>query len=79
MRGENISYYHYIIHEPSDDGWSEPIYFKTNKEITKKYNVSRTTIFRMIKDPLFEPKYFKCIVEKCLVHTSTIQQSSSTP
>ena len=74
MRGKNLTFYHYVVYEPTDDGWSPPIYFKTNKEITEKYNVSRTTIYRIIKDPLYEPKYFRCNVEKCLVAISNVEQ-----
>lgn len=47
-RGPNKLYYHYKLKHDSNDNFE---YYKSCKEITEKYNISRSNIYLMCKNP----------------------------
>ena len=71
MRSENKSFYHFIIHESSDNGDIILKYFTTAKKVCEEYNISRPTIYRLLNNPNAKTN-FKHKIERKFVHTSIV-------
>lgn len=71
MRSENKSFFHFIIHELNDEGITTPRYFTTAKKVCEEYNISRPTIYRLLKYPEAKTN-FKHKIERRFIHTSIV-------
>ena len=75
-RGKNVSYFHFRLQEINPEesempSYLEPQYFKTASEICDKYNCSRSSIYRVINNPLSKTKLpFR--LEKIKIHSSAL-------
>jgi DNA invertase Pin-like site-specific DNA recombinase len=77
-RGKNSSFFHFRLQEinPRETPqelveYLEPQYFKSAFEICEKYNCSRSSIYRVLKNPLIKSKLpFR--LEKVHIHSSAI-------
>ena len=77
-RGKNHSYFHFRLQEmnPTETPqeiteYLQPQYFKSAFEICDKYNCSRSSIYRVLKNPLIKSKLpFR--LEKVHIHSSAI-------
>tara|TARA_R110000851_G_C12938554_1_gene552019 strand:+ start:563 stop:802 length:240 start_codon:yes stop_codon:yes gene_type:complete len=71
---KNKSFYHYFVQElnEEDNTLGEKTFYYTTKEITDKYNISRQTIYRILKNSSTSIK-FKHYIEKSFVHHSILE------
>tara|TARA_R110001592_G_scaffold4692_1_gene26258 strand:+ start:745 stop:981 length:237 start_codon:yes stop_codon:yes gene_type:complete len=69
---KNKSFYHYFVQElnEEDNTLGEKTFYYTTKDITDKYNISRQTIYRILKNA--EGIKFKHYIEKSFVHCSVL-------
>ena len=76
VRGKNNSFFHFRVQEinPASHAqpeYLEPQYFKTAFEICDKYKCSRSSIYRVLNNPLMNTKLpFR--LEKVRIHSSLI-------
>jgi len=74
-RTENKLYYHYKLKHDSNNNFE---YFKSCKEITEKYNISRSNIYLMCKNPKTpRRKYNNIKIEKIHLHYLIIDSNVS--
>ena len=75
-RGKNCSYFHFRLQEinPASEelpSYLDPQYFKTASEICEKFNCSRSSVYRILNNPLLNTKLpFR--LEKIKIHASAI-------
>ncbi len=74
-RGKNNSFYHFRLQEidPSDNNkYLDYQYFKTAYEICELYNISRASLYRILKDPSVNTSIpFR--LEKVYIHKSILE------
>lgn len=73
MRSSNKSFYHYTITPLLEDNtFGEKEYYLTYKDIREKYDISRQTVYRILKNPDINTR-FKHLIEKTFIHVKSIQ------
>ena len=72
MRGVNKTWIHFIITETNDDGETEKKYFTTAKKVSEYYDISRPTIYRLLKEPDANT-FFTHKIERVKIHTSALE------
>ena len=74
MRSSNKSFYHYTITPFNQDTntFGQKEYYFTWKDIKEKYDISRQTIYRILKNPEVNTR-FKHLIEKTFIHVKSIQ------
>ena len=71
-RGKNKSFYHYYVNEVTENGWSDPIFFRTLQEVKDRYNISRATVYRLLTDPQATTRFAHKITKQ-YIHETAIQ------
>lgn len=74
-RGKNISFYHFRLQEidPSEpDKYLDYQYYKTAIDICEQYNISRASLYRVLKDPSVNTSIpFR--LERVHIHNSALE------
>lgn len=73
LNSKNKSFYHYFVQEYNEETQQlgEKQFFYTTKDITDKYDISRQTIYRILKNPDNNSR-FKHYIEKAFIHNSIL-------
>jgi hypothetical protein len=72
IRGPAKTYYHYLL---TNNNTHEREYFKTLNQITEKYEISRSNIYLMVKNPsTIRRKYNDISIEKIHLHYLVVEQ-----
>lgn len=73
-RGKNSSFYHFRLQEldPLDKNkYLSPQYFTTAFEVCETYNISRASLYRILKNPNVKTSIpFR--IEKCYIHKTAL-------
>ncbi len=73
LNSKNKSFYHYFVQEYDEETQQlgDKQFFYTTQDITAKYDISRQTIYRILKSTDYNSK-FKHYIEKAFVHNSIL-------
>tara|TARA_R110002012_G_scaffold237919_2_gene411684 strand:+ start:400 stop:672 length:273 start_codon:yes stop_codon:yes gene_type:complete len=72
-RGPAKTYYNYLL---TDKNTQEKTHYKTLQEITEKYNISRSNIYLMVRNPETVRRKFNDLkIEKVHIHYLVIEQN----
>jgi hypothetical protein len=73
IRGRNYKTYNYVLIDNNSES-KEKHYYKTLKDITDIYKISRSNIYLLIRNPdVVRRKYNNLKIEKCNLHYLVVE------